>query len=69
MRIIRIHTGQLLAPGQSFELEPGPSQHIARALRMQVGDALVLFDGNGGQYPAIISAVNKKNRGRHHRCL
>jgi 16S rRNA (uracil1498-N3)-methyltransferase len=60
MRTIRIHTGQTLAPGQSLELEPGPSQHIARALRMQPGDSLVLFDGNGGQYPAVISAVTKK---------
>lgn len=60
MRIPRIHTEQVLGPDQSFELEPGPSQHLSRALRMQPGDSLVLFDGNGGQYPAVISTVNKK---------
>ncbi len=61
MRIPRIHTGQVLQAESTFELEPGPSQHIARALRMQVGDALVLFDGRGGEYPATVSALSKKH--------
>jgi len=60
MRIPRIHTGQPLQAGASFDLEPGPSQHIARVLRMRAGDALILFDGLGGEYPATISAVDKK---------
>lgn len=60
MRIPRIHTGQVLQAESSFDLEPGPSQHLARALRMQVGDALILFDGRGGEYPATISALGKK---------
>ncbi len=61
MRIPRIHTGQVLQAESTFELEPGPSQHIARALRMQVGDALILFDGRGGEYPATISALAKRH--------
>ncbi len=60
MRIPRIHTGQVLQADSTFVLEPGPSQHLARALRMQVGDSLILFDGRGGQYPATISALSKK---------
>lgn len=60
MRVPRIYTEQALGPNTAIRLEAGPSQHIARALRMQVGDALVLFDGSGGQYPASISAVDKK---------
>lgn len=60
MRIPRIYTEQSLQPNASITLGPGPSQHIARALRMRVGDPLVLFDGSGGQYPATISALDKK---------
>ena len=60
MRIPRIHTGQALQAEATFDLEPGPSQHIARALRMREGDELVLFDGRGGQYRATIANVGKK---------
>ncbi|MEP4145700.1 MAG: 16S rRNA (uracil(1498)-N(3))-methyltransferase [Halioglobus sp.] len=60
MRIPRIHTGQVLQAESHFDLEPGPSQHLARALRMQEGAQLVLFDGRGGEYPATISCVDKK---------
>lgn len=70
MRIPRIHTGQLLQAESTFDLEPGPSQHLSRALRMQQGSALVLFDGRGGQYPATISCIDKKRvsvtTGEHH---
>lgn len=60
MRIPRIYTSQLLQPNSEIALEPGPSQHLARALRMQEGSELILFNGKGGQYPAIITAVGKK---------
>ena len=60
MRIPRIYTGQELQAESAVDLEPGPSQHLARALRMQVGDALVLFDGRGGEYPATITAIGKQ---------
>lgn len=60
MRIPRIYTGQELRADSTFDLEPGPSQHLSRALRMQVGDSLILFDGRGGEYPATLSALGKK---------
>jgi 16S rRNA (uracil1498-N3)-methyltransferase len=60
MRIPRIYTGQSLQANTIVELEPGPSQHLSRVLRMKVGDSLVLFDGSGGQYPAAISAIDRK---------
>ena len=43
-----------------LELEPEPSRHLARALRIQEGDPLTLFDGRGGEYPATVTAVDKK---------
>ena len=61
MRIPRIFTGQQLLANARIELESGPSQHISRALRMRVGDRLILFNGNGGAYPAEIAALDKKS--------
>ncbi|MFT4824105.1 MAG: 16S rRNA (uracil1498-N3)-methyltransferase [Halioglobus sp.] len=60
MRIPRIYTGQNLQANTTVELEPGPSAHIAKALRMRVGDSVVLFNGEGGQYTASIVALEKK---------
>ncbi len=61
MRIPRIYTAQELQANASVQLESGPSAHIARALRMQVSDKLLLFNGKSGEYPATIIALDKKN--------
>jgi 16S rRNA (uracil1498-N3)-methyltransferase len=60
MRIPRIFTQQLLSTQSEVELESAPSAHIARAMRMGAGDALTLFNGEGGEYAALIIAVSKK---------
>lgn len=60
MRIPRIYTGQVLACDSQLELEPGPSAHISRAMRMRSGDCLTLFNGRGGEYSASIDSVGKK---------
>lgn len=60
MRCPRIYTEQTLRANESVQLETQASQHVARVLRMQVGERLVLFNGGGGQYPGTISAANKK---------
>lgn len=60
MRIPRIYTCQDLQANSTVELEPGPSAHIARALRMRVGDSVVLFNGEGGEYNSSILALEKK---------
>jgi 16S rRNA (uracil1498-N3)-methyltransferase len=60
MRTTRIHTPQRLVNDAIFALEPASSHHLARVLRLGVGDALILFDGRGGEYPSEISAIEKK---------
>ena len=40
-------------------LPTAAAHHAARVLRMQVGDALIVFNGNGGEYAAHILALNK----------
>ena len=49
----------VLGPDLSLELPEGPGRHAARVLRLEVGDGLVLFDGQGGEYPACIERVTK----------
>ena len=41
-------------------MEGGPGQHVSRSLRMGPGDRLVLFNGEGGEYPAEILLVERK---------
>lgn len=61
MRITRIFTTVPLRAGTSIALEPRPSQHIARVLRMRAGDELVLFDGAGAEHPSTIASIDKKS--------
>lgn len=60
MRVPRIYTHQTLGVELVIELELSASQHIARSMRMQVGDALTLFNGSGGEYGAVIHNVGNK---------
>lgn len=56
----RFFTRQVLAQGAEIELEAEPARHIARTLRMQPGDSLVLFDGNGAEYPGELVTADKR---------
>ena len=60
MRIPRIFTPQTLGADRAIVLEPDPSHHLARVLRFNVGASLILFNSKGGDYPAEIIAVGKK---------
>ena len=60
MRTLRIYTQQTLRGSSDILLEPGPSQHLARVLRVRLGDSLILFNGRGGEYPAEVAAIGKK---------
>lgn len=55
----RFYLDQPLAPGARFSLPPGPARHAARALRLAVGDTIILFDGHGGEYAARIERIHK----------
>ncbi|TAN31079.1 MAG: 16S rRNA (uracil(1498)-N(3))-methyltransferase [Castellaniella sp.] len=39
----------------TIELPAATAHHALRALRLAHGDAVILFDGRGGQYPATLS--------------
>ncbi len=60
MRRPRLHTLQPLVTGRRLVLEPGPSRHLLRVLRLKMGAEVVLFDGNGRDYAARLAATEGK---------
>jgi 16S rRNA (uracil1498-N3)-methyltransferase len=51
----RIFCPPPLAAGTTIDLPPGAAHHVLRVLRLQVGAALTLFDGGGGEYRAELA--------------
>lgn len=60
MRLTRVYVDMALAVGAELALPEGPAAHLARVLRLAVGDRCVLFNGDGHDYPAIVSGVGKR---------
>jgi 16S rRNA (uracil1498-N3)-methyltransferase len=50
-----------LSGGATIDLPEGPFRHLVQVLRMQAGEALVLFDGRGGEYEAQLASVAKRS--------
>ena len=46
-------------PDKNFILDGEPARHIAKSLRMRVGDILTVTDGSGNDYGCQIDAVTK----------
>lgn len=59
MRIPRIHTPEPLAPGE-HTLSGNAAHHAGTVLRMAAGERLVLFNGDGLDYPAEITEAGRK---------
>ncbi|HLV76962.1 MAG TPA: 16S rRNA (uracil(1498)-N(3))-methyltransferase [Marinobacter sp.] len=60
MRIPRIYTNSPLSTGTRCELDESAANHVGRVLRMQPGQELYLFNGDGQDYTATIAEVSKK---------
>nr|WP_311732036.1 16S rRNA (uracil(1498)-N(3))-methyltransferase [Variovorax paradoxus] len=54
----RFHCAMALAAHSALALPPGAARHV-QVLRMQPGDALTLFDGNGGEYAATVERMGR----------
>lgn len=52
-----------LVEGAALDLPEDAARHAGRVLRLRVGDALTLFDGRGGEVPALIEAVARDRVG------
>lgn len=60
MRTPRIYTDAALNEGATTDLDDSAAQHVGRVLRMQPGQELLLFNGDGNDYPATITEAGKK---------
>lgn len=50
--------GEITA-GRSIELPASAAHHAARVLRLEQGGQITLFNGNGGEFSAIIARIDK----------
>ena len=48
-----------IIPGRILGLPSNAAHHAARVLRLEPGDRVTLFNGSGGEFPAIIAGVSK----------
>lgn len=59
MKSPRVYHPDHLQVGRDVTLDPSGSHHLARVLRMKAGDAVVLFDGGGGEYRCVIRGIDR----------
>jgi 16S rRNA (uracil1498-N3)-methyltransferase len=60
----RVYVDEPLREAMDLEL-PLSAQHHARVLRLREGEALVLFDGTGGEWDAVLVGKKKARIGKH----
>jgi 16S rRNA (uracil1498-N3)-methyltransferase len=56
---LRLFVETALHAGQALDLPPGPARHV-QVRRLQPGDALVLFDGRGGEWAARVARIGRQ---------
>lgn len=61
MRIPRFHLDAPLAPGSEIALPIQAATHAVRVLRLQPGDAVTLFNGDGSEYAARLVAADSRH--------
>lgn len=61
MRIPRIFQPIPLATDQVVELDAQSAAHLVRVLRLKVGDELVVFNGQGGEYQSTVVSVDRRS--------
>lgn len=60
MRLTRCHVDAPLSVGTSLALPETAANHLARVLRLREGDACVLFNSDGHDYDARLTAISKR---------
>jgi 16S rRNA (uracil1498-N3)-methyltransferase len=54
----RFHVSTHLSPGAEIDLPERAAKHVA-VLRLRQGDAITLFNGEGGEYGAVLTRLTK----------
>lgn len=57
MRLTRVYLDAPLSAGARVTLAGSAARHVTRVLRLRAGDALTLFNGEGGEYAGTIEAL------------
>ena len=60
MHIPRIYVAADLAPNTTVTIEGGKHHHLRNVLRLKAADAVILFNGQGGEYGAEVQAISKQ---------
>jgi len=55
----RIYVDDKLSNGISIALTGSAARHVGKVLRLRTGDAVILFDGTGTDYPAVIQEAGR----------
>ena len=61
MRIPRIYLPTPLASGASVALSDNAANHVVRVLRLKPGAPLILFNGLGGEYEAVLLSMDRNH--------
>jgi 16S rRNA (uracil1498-N3)-methyltransferase len=59
VRLIRVHVDAALAEGARVMLAGAAAAHLRRVLRLEPGDAVTLFNGDGADYPSRIAGFGR----------
>jgi 16S rRNA (uracil1498-N3)-methyltransferase len=60
MRLTRIYVPVELAAGAEIALPAQAGEHLTRVLRLEAGAAFTVFNGQGGEYSAVLGARDGK---------
>lgn len=60
MRLSRTHVDAPLAPGAVVTLSENATGHLVRVLRLGLGDACLVFNGDGADYEARLVSLGKR---------
>ena len=60
MHTPRIYVDADLAPNTTVTIEAGKHHHLRNVLRLKAADAVILFNGQGGEYGAEVQAITKQ---------
>ena len=57
---MRLYTDQCLVVGESVALPPELAHRLQKVMRVRIGEAITLFNGNGGEYLGELITLSKK---------
>lgn len=59
MRIPRVFVAENIREGEDVYLTGKALQHVAKVLRLRAGARVILFDGRGGEWEAILDGIRR----------